>query len=55
MVWALDRILGDPANSQRMGENGRRHDDHTVCWNEVAHRYLEMCAAEFPHLSTIPV
>jgi glycosyltransferase involved in cell wall biosynthesis len=55
MVWALDRILGDPANSQRMGENGRRHDDHTVCWNEVAHRYLEMCAAEFPHLSTLPV
>jgi glycosyltransferase involved in cell wall biosynthesis len=54
MVWAMDRILGDPAHAQRMGENGRRHDDHTVSWNEVAHRYLEMCAAHFPKLSTIP-
>ena len=55
MVWAMDRILGDPAHAQRMGENGRRHDNHTVSWNEVAQRYLEMCAASFPKLSTIPV
>ncbi|MBN2021574.1 MAG: glycosyltransferase [Pirellulales bacterium] len=51
MVWALDRVLGDPANAQRMGENNRRNDSHTVSWNEVAGRYLEICAASFPQLS----
>jgi 1,4-alpha-glucan branching enzyme len=51
IIWALDRILGDPGNSQRMGENGRRDDNRTVSWNEVAHRYLELCSASFPQLS----
>ena len=26
MVWAMDRILGDPAHAERMGSNGRRSD-----------------------------
>jgi glycosyltransferase involved in cell wall biosynthesis len=54
MVWAVDRILGDPANAQRMGENGRRCDSHTVSWNEVAKRYLDVCAASFPQLTETP-
>lgn len=53
MVWALDRILGDPANAQRMGENGRRGDNQTVSWNEVARRYLDLCTASFPQLSEV--
>ena len=51
IVWAIDRILGDPANAQRLGENGRRQENHAVSWNEVAHRYLELCTASFPGLS----
>jgi glycogen synthase len=51
VVWALDRILGDPANAQRMGENGRRREDHSVSWGEVARRYLDLCAASFPQLN----
>ncbi len=54
MVWALDRILGDPANARRMGENGRREDSRTVSWNEVAHHYLDLCTNAFPQLSEIP-
>jgi glycosyltransferase involved in cell wall biosynthesis len=50
MVWALDRILGDPVNSQRMGENSGRNDNHAVSWGELAPRYLELCAASFPQL-----
>ena len=26
MVWALDRILGDPGHAERMGQNGRRSE-----------------------------
>jgi glycosyltransferase involved in cell wall biosynthesis len=51
IVWAFDRILGDPANSRRMGENGRRDDNHTVSWNEVASRYVDLCVHSFPQLS----
>ncbi|MBN1910438.1 MAG: glycosyltransferase [Pirellulales bacterium] len=54
MVWALDRILSDPAHARRMGENGRRDENHTVSWNEVARRYLELCASSCPGLSTMP-
>jgi glycosyltransferase involved in cell wall biosynthesis len=54
MVWALDRILGDPSHSQRMGENGRREENRTASWNEVARRYLDICASSFPNLSTVP-
>lgn len=50
MVWALDRILSDPANAQRMGETGRRDESHSVSWNAVASRYLELCTASFPQL-----
>jgi len=53
-VWALDRILGDPANARRMGENGRHEDNRTVSWNEVAHHYLDLCSHAFPQLSEIP-
>ena len=51
MVWALDRTLGDPNNARRLGDNGRRTDNHTVSWNEVARRYLDLCTASFPQLS----
>jgi glycogen(starch) synthase len=50
MVWALDRVLGDPANADRMGQNGRRCDDPGVVWGDVARHYLEVCAAFFPEL-----
>jgi glycogen(starch) synthase len=51
MVWALDRILGDPAHAERMGRNGWRREGSTVMWSEVARHYLEMCAARFPELT----
>jgi len=51
MVWAGDRILGDPAHAERMGQNGRRGSDGTVVWGEVARHYLELCAARFPELT----
>ena len=35
MVWAIDRILGDPAHAERMGNNGRRHDSSGVVWGDV--------------------
>jgi len=51
MVWAMDRVLGDPAHARRMGEMGRECDGFVLNWNEVARRYLELCAACFPHLT----
>jgi glycosyltransferase involved in cell wall biosynthesis len=52
MVWAIDRILGDPAHAARMGSNGRRCDqDSGVMWSDVARHYLELCAAQFPELT----
>ena len=36
MVWAVDRILGDPGHAERMGRNGRRAGDGAVVWGEVA-------------------
>ena len=42
MVWAVDRILGDPAHAQRMGENGRGGGAPLPNWNEVSGRYLEL-------------
>ncbi|HEV3023757.1 MAG TPA: glycosyltransferase, partial [Pirellulales bacterium] len=42
MVWALDRVLGDPAHAERMGSNGRRSDTTTVVWGDVARHYLEL-------------
>jgi glycogen(starch) synthase len=51
MVWALDRILGDPGHSERMGQNGRRSEGATMRWSEVARQYLESCVAWFPELT----
>jgi glycosyltransferase involved in cell wall biosynthesis len=51
MVWAIDRILGDPAHADRMGGNGRRGDGAVQNWTEVARRYLELCARSFPELT----
>jgi glycosyltransferase involved in cell wall biosynthesis len=51
MVWAVDRILGDPTHAERMGANGRRADESAVVWGEVARHYLELCAARFPGLT----
>jgi len=51
VVWAMDRILGDPAHAQRMAENGRRCDGFVLNWNDVSRSYLELCAAFFPQLT----
>jgi glycosyltransferase involved in cell wall biosynthesis len=51
MVWAIDRILGDPAHAERMGNNGHRHESAGVVWADVARHYLELCAAQFPELT----
>jgi glycogen(starch) synthase len=51
MVWAGDRILGDPSHAERMGQNGRRSSDNTVVWGDVAHHYLALCGARFPELT----
>jgi glycosyltransferase involved in cell wall biosynthesis len=56
MVWAMDRLLGDPGNADRMGRNGRsadRSDAGPVVWTEVARHYLELCAGWFPALTDI--
>jgi glycogen(starch) synthase len=54
MVWAVDRLLGDPAHAERMGRNGRRGSDGgSVVWSEVARHYLELCAAHFPELTQV--
>ena len=50
MVWALDRVLGDPAHADRMGQSGRRSEGTKVVWADVARHYLELCAAFFPEL-----
>jgi glycogen(starch) synthase len=51
MVWAVDRILGDPAHADRMGRNGMRREESSLRWSEVARCYLELCAARFPQLT----
>jgi glycosyltransferase involved in cell wall biosynthesis len=51
MVWALDRILGDPGHAERMGRNGWRADGPAVVWSEVAAHYLDLCANHFPVLT----
>jgi glycosyltransferase involved in cell wall biosynthesis len=51
MVWAGDRILGDPGHAERMGSNGRRPGGGAVVWGDVAHHYLALCAARFPELT----
>jgi glycosyltransferase involved in cell wall biosynthesis len=51
IVWAMDRVLGDPAHAQRMGESGRCSDGFVLNWSEVSRRYVELCAACFPQLT----
>jgi glycosyltransferase involved in cell wall biosynthesis len=51
MVWAIDRICGDPGHAERMGQQGRRTDAGSVSWPEVARTYLELCATRFPELT----
>jgi glycogen(starch) synthase len=51
MVWAVDRILGDPGHAERMGANGRRRDGSCPNWGDVARHYLEFVAARFPELT----
>lgn len=51
MVWAMDRILGDPGHAQRMGFNGRREEGSAPRWSEVADHYLDLCAGCFSELT----
>jgi glycosyltransferase involved in cell wall biosynthesis len=50
MVWALDRILGDPYHAERMGFTGRNRDGDLISWEEVTKHYLALCATCFPQL-----
>jgi glycosyltransferase involved in cell wall biosynthesis len=54
MVWALDRILSDPAHAERMGQNSRRADSGVVVWADVARHYLDLCVRWFPELTESP-
>lgn len=51
MVWALDRILGDPAHAERMGRCGKRGEGSIQSWSDVTRHYLELCAHCFPELT----
>jgi glycosyltransferase involved in cell wall biosynthesis len=51
MVWAVDRVLGDPAHADGMGASGRRADGAAPRWCEVTRQYLELCATLFPELA----
>jgi glycosyltransferase involved in cell wall biosynthesis len=51
MVWALDRLLFDPEHAAQMGRNGKRYEGASpVSWDQVAQRYLDLCAERFPKL-----
>ncbi|HEY3320776.1 MAG TPA: glycosyltransferase [Planctomycetota bacterium] len=51
MVWAMDRILGDPLHAARMGQVGKRGGAYGQSWPEVARYYLDVCAEFFPELT----
>jgi glycosyltransferase involved in cell wall biosynthesis len=51
MVWALDRLLGDPVHTERMGRNGKRDDGSVQSWGDVTRHYLQLCAQCFPELT----
>jgi glycosyltransferase involved in cell wall biosynthesis len=51
IVWAMDRVLGDPAHAERMGRNGQRHQANAPCWNDAARRYFDLCAQFIPELT----
>jgi glycosyltransferase involved in cell wall biosynthesis len=54
MVWALDRILGDANNTERMGANGRQQAQQGQInpWSDVTQRYFEVCVDAFPELTS---
>lgn len=54
IVWAVDRILGDPTHAQHMGRQGQRGDRYVPNWSEVVHDYLDLCIACFPQLTRGP-
>lgn len=51
MVWALERITREPVHAQQLGQAGKRTENTTCSWGEVARRYLELCALNFPELT----
>jgi glycosyltransferase involved in cell wall biosynthesis len=53
MVWAIDRLCGDPGHADRMGHRGRcgNNGNGTTSWSDVAKHYLELCAILFPELT----
>jgi len=51
MVWALERILREPSHAWNMGQVGKRSENTSVSWGEVARRYFELCAQSFPELA----
>ncbi len=51
MVWAMERITRDPGRAWQMGQAGKRSESTTCSWAEVARRYLELCALNFPELT----
>ncbi|HEY7326574.1 MAG TPA: glycosyltransferase [Gemmataceae bacterium] len=51
IVWAIDRVLSDPAHAERMGRNGRRNDGSMQNWSDVTRYYLDLCANCFPELT----
>jgi|SRR5579884_1291317 len=55
IVWALDRILSDPAHAERMGRNGKRCDGSIQNWSDVTRYYLDLCAHCFPELTVTDI
>jgi glycosyltransferase involved in cell wall biosynthesis len=51
MVWAMDRLLGDPAHGERMGRAGRKQLGGAPSWEEAARYYFELCARCIPELT----
>ena len=50
IVWAMDRILGDPGHAECLGRKGKRGEAAIISWSEAARRFFELCAANFPEL-----
>jgi glycosyltransferase involved in cell wall biosynthesis len=50
IVWAMDRILGDPGHAECLGRSGKRGEAAIISWSEAARRFFELCAANFPEL-----
>jgi starch synthase len=48
LAQALDRVLGDPAAAERMGEAGRERAETEFGWDTVARRTAELYARLLP-------